>query len=155
MAVMQLRRELARGQVAFELIPHTRTETAGAEAIVLGLSRDVVAKTVVVVADGEFVRLVVPASHRLDLHKAQDVLGSAHVRLASESELAGAYPMFELGAVPPVGGPTDRVVVDRALTAVGRIVFDAGTHEESIRLAATDLLALAGGEVADLCRDDL
>jgi hypothetical protein len=35
-------------------------------------------------------------------------------RLATEEELAGADPMFELGAVPPFGGPAgDRIIADR------------------------------------------
>jgi hypothetical protein len=37
--------------------------------------------------------------------KVRELVGSGkRTRLATEAELAGAYPMFEFGAVPPVRG---------------------------------------------------
>ena len=63
-----------------------------------------------------FVRAVLPASNRLDLGKLREILGTKDVELATEAVLAGAYPEFELGAVPPLtGGDGDRVLVDRRL----------------------------------------
>ena len=80
--------------------------------------------------------------------------GSPSVRatssLASEEDLVGAYPEFELGAVPPVGGTYDRVLVDERVFDSRFVLFDAGTHDESIRLRTGDLLSLAEAEVADL-----
>jgi prolyl-tRNA editing enzyme YbaK/EbsC (Cys-tRNA(Pro) deacylase) len=62
------------------------------------------------------------------------------------------YPEFDLGAVPPVGGPAgDPVVVDIALMKSPRVVFEAGTHEESIRLRTDDLVRLAGARVGEVC----
>jgi Ala-tRNA(Pro) deacylase len=111
-----------------------------------------VAKTVVVRAGGGCVRAVVPASCRLDLEKLAALLGS-ETMLLTESELDGAYPQFELGAVPPFGGPRgDRVVVDTALVDAGYVVVEAGTHDASLRLRPRDLVALADAEVADIAR---
>jgi prolyl-tRNA editing enzyme YbaK/EbsC (Cys-tRNA(Pro) deacylase) len=60
--------------------------------------------------------------------------------------------MFELGAVPPVGGPAgDRILVDRRLAARESVVFEFGAHDESIRLRTTDLLRLTHADVVDLC----
>ena len=107
---------------------------------------------VVLVTSNGYVRAVLPASERLDLHKARRLLGDTTTRLATEAELALAYPTFELGAVPPIGGPVgDRVVVDKQLAFVDSVVFEAGTHSESVRLKTTDLLVLAEAEIADLC----
>jgi prolyl-tRNA editing enzyme YbaK/EbsC (Cys-tRNA(Pro) deacylase) len=61
--------------------------------------------------------------------------------------------MFKLGAVPPVGGPGgDWVLVDRRLAEGEDVLLEAGTHSESLRLRASDLLLLASAEVADICK---
>jgi Ala-tRNA(Pro) deacylase len=154
MTVLEIDRKLTRELVPHELIPHRRTETAAEEAQELGVPAYEVAKTIVLAAGGGYVRAVLPASQRLDLHKARRLLGDNKARLATEAELILAYPTFELGAVPPFGGPEgDRVVVDKRLAFVDSVVFEAGSHNESVRLKTTDLLVLAEAEIADLCAD--
>ena len=155
MTAVGLMRELARQQLSYEVIPHHRTHSAGEEAAAVGLAPTEVAKTLVLASDNGFVRAVVPASEKLDLTKARALVGGGkHTRLATEAELAGSYPMFELGAVPPFGGPIgDRVIVDRRLTEHGLVVLDAGSHSESIRMRTSDLVIAARAEIADLCRD--
>jgi prolyl-tRNA editing enzyme YbaK/EbsC (Cys-tRNA(Pro) deacylase) len=50
------------------------------------------------------------------LQKVAAVLGSSKkVRLATDDDLARSCPDFELGAVPPLGGREDRVIVDERL----------------------------------------
>ena len=129
--------------------------TAGEEAAALEIPGEQVAKTLVLVTGSGYVRAVLPSTERLDLHKARELLGDGKAtRLASEEELAGAYPMFELGAVPPFGGPAgDRTIVDRRLAAQGSVVIEAGSHTTSLRIATQDLLSLTKAELADLCTD--
>jgi Ala-tRNA(Pro) deacylase len=147
--------ELDSEGIAYELIPHRPTGTAREEAAELGLSGNDVAKTIVLATDTGFVRVVLPASERLDLHKARELIGSAKsTRLATETELAGAYPMFELGAVPPFGGPAgDRTIFDRRLAEQDTVVVEAGSHSASVRMKTQDLCALANAELADICAD--
>jgi Ala-tRNA(Pro) deacylase len=143
---------LDAAHLSYELIPHRRTESAAAEARAMGLDPSHVAKTLVLVTDDGFVRAVLPASERIDLARVREVVGAGDVRLASEQALIGAYPDFELGAVPPVGGTPDRVLVDRRLSREPTIVFEAGTHEHSVRLRTADLVAVTGATVADICQ---
>ena len=143
--------ELGRRQVDFELLPHERTQTARAEARAIGVTTREVAKTVVLAADGGFVRAVVPASERLDLRKARALLGDHLSRLATEEEIGAAYPSFELGAVPPFGGPAgDRVIVDRELAELDAVVLEAGSHDQSVRIRTRDLLTLANAQIGDI-----
>jgi len=58
--------------VDFELLSHTRTERAADEANALGLPPIAVAKTLVVAAPEGHVRVVLPASERIDLRKLRD-----------------------------------------------------------------------------------
>ena len=70
-----------------------------------------------------------------------------------EEDLRRHYPEFELGAVPPVGGRSDPVVVDPKLAARTWIVIEAGSHNESLRLAAADLVHVAGAAVTDISEE--
>jgi Ala-tRNA(Pro) deacylase len=149
---LDLPRELDRAGVDYELFDHPHTERAADEARAIGVAPEQVAKTIVLAADDGYVRAVVAASDHLDLHKVRDVLGrDKHVRLATEAELVIAYPMYELGAVPPFGVPAgDRVLFDRWLAERDSIVIEAGTHEESLRMKTSDLLTLTAAEVVDI-----
>ena len=155
MITEDLIRELTERQLQFELIAHNPAVTAGQEAAAVGVAPAQVAKTLVLSSEGGFVRAVLQASERLDLHKVRELVGDGkHTRLATEAELAGAYPMFELGAVPPFGGPRgERTIVDRRLAALELLVVDAGSHRESLRMRTEDLLSLAQAEIADICAD--
>lgn len=151
MSATELTRELMGQHVDYEVIPHRATETARDEALEVGLAE--VAKTIIVATDQGFVRAVIPASERLDLSKLRALLpGRTNVRLASEEEMAGAYPMFDLGAVPPVGGPPgDRAVLDRHLAVRESLVFEAGAHDSSIRLRTRDVVRLADALIDNIC----
>jgi len=146
--------QLERASIAYELIGHPRTTSAADEARTLGLDLHEVAKTVVLVTPDGFVRAVLPASERVDLRKVRTVLDNRDVQLATEEVLAGAYPDFELGAVPPLSGAGgDRILVDRSLCENEWVVLEAGTHEQSLRLRTTDLVELSGAQLADLSQD--
>jgi Ala-tRNA(Pro) deacylase len=147
--------ELERKHLDYELIPHPSTMTAGDEATAVGLPPEQVAKTVVLSTAGGHARAVLPASERLDLHKLRKLIGDGKAtRLATETELAAAYPMFELGAVPPFGGPAgDRTIFDRRLTEQDAVVVEAGSHRTSVRIKTRDLVALTNAELADICVD--
>jgi Ala-tRNA(Pro) deacylase len=156
MATEDLTRALDEAGVRYELLSHARTESAVAEAEALGLVPADVAKTLVVTTPVGYVRAVLPASERIDLHKLREVTGGGKkkVHLASEEDMARDYPEFDLGAVPPIGGGRrDPVVVDRRLAAGDSIVLEAGSHEHSARLPTGDLLHVTRAEVADICAD--
>ena len=149
-------RALDEAGARYELLPHTHTESAVAHAEALGLAPADVAKTLVVTTPEGYVRAVLPASERIDLRKLRDVRGGGKkkVHLASEEDLARDYPEFDLGAVPPIGGGRrDPVVIDSRLAEHDSVILEAGSHEESVRLATADLLRVSDAEVADICAD--
>jgi Ala-tRNA(Pro) deacylase len=144
--------------IGFELLPHAPTQTALAEARVLHVAPEEVAKTVVVRTRSGYVRAVLPASERLDLRKLRGLVGGGtHTHLATEEDLQRDYPEFQLGAIPPFGGArSDPVVIDRRLIGLASVVVEAGTREASIRLSTQDLLRVVGEPrvAADICQED-
>jgi Ala-tRNA(Pro) deacylase len=147
--------DLERAGVGLSWVQHATTMSAGEEAAALDVPRTQVAKTLVLAGDSGYVRAVPPASKRLDLHKVRELLGEGKARrLATEEQLPTVYPMFELGAVPPFGGPPgDRTIVDGRLVEQGAVVLEAGSHDVSLGLAPSDLLSLTNATLADICAD--
>jgi Ala-tRNA(Pro) deacylase len=138
--------------VEYELLPHAHTETALAEAEALGVSPDDVAKTLIVKVPGGYTRVVLPASARLDMRKLREIRGGGRhkLSLASEEDLRRDYAEFELGAVPPIGGRSDPVIVDPKVADRETVVIEAGSHDESVRLAAADLVHMTRAAVTDV-----
>jgi len=152
--VSPLTETLDRAGVTYELLEHPRTERAAAEAEALGLALDEVAKTIIVGTPEGNVRVVLPASERLDIHKLREFVGGGkETRLLAEEDLVREYPEFELGAVPPVGGPKDRVILDSRLAGRDTFVIEAGAHDKSVRLRPQGLIASADILVEDVCAD--
>jgi Cys-tRNA(Pro) deacylase len=149
-------RFLEQAGIDFDVLEHARTERAAEEAAVLGIRPEEVAKTLVLVVPSGYVRAVVAASERIDLRKVAATLGVSgkDVHLATEDSLARDYADFELGAVPPFGGREDQVLVDERLAGRDSVVVEAGSHERSVRLKASDLVRLTKAQVAEICKEE-
>jgi len=140
--------------VPYELVRHRPTHSARAEARAIGIDPADVAKTVVLATPNGYVRAVLPASRLLDLAKVRALLDTDDVLLATEEMLAYAYPEFELGAVPPVGGDrVDSVLIDRRTADRDWTIFEAGVHDHSLRVKSADLVRLADASVAAISQD--
>ena len=156
MSVDDVTTVLDRAGARYEVIHHEHTESALAEAQAVGAAPDEVAKTLIVATPGGYLRAVVAASERVDLAKLRELVGAGkkQVHLASEDDLAHEYPEFDLGAVPPFGGThEDPVIVDESLAKHDRVIVEAGSHEESVRLSVDDLVRVTHAEVADIVVD--
>lgn len=141
--------------IEYELVEHEPTMSAVAEANTTHRPQSQVAKTVVLHDRRGYVLALVPASERLDLHKLRDLLGaSKSLRLATEKEIAGDFPMLEVGAVPPIGPMLPSAeVVDRRLLEEDRILCAGGDHRHSVVLDPRDVVRIADAKVADVCID--
>ncbi len=98
-----------------------------------------VVKVVVAVADGKPIELVLPAARKVDLDRLRTLMGVHDLRLASEAEMASMFPGCEVGAVPPLDNwPGIPVIMDRSMDVKGEILFQAGTHEDAVRVRFDD-----------------
>ena len=97
--------------VAYELLPHSHTESAAAEAEALGLSPADVAKTLVVATPDGYTRAVLPADCRVDMHKLRELLDvGKRTHLATEDDLRRHRERHVDGAVDQ-GPPEHRIVI--------------------------------------------
>lgn len=137
-------------EVRYEVQHHRPTVTAQEVAESEHVPGKMVAKTVLFFVDGQEVVLALPASYRVDIAKAAAILGAKReARLASEEEMAEAFPDCEVGAIPPLGNLYGLpVYVDAALAEDRTIVFQAGTHTETMRVTYADFERLVKPTVA-------
>lgn len=141
---------LAENRVPFQLTKHHQAFTAQETAAEQKVPGKEVAKVVIVKANGSLVMLVMPASYRIDFRKLFGVLANQDAGLAEEKEFAHVFPDCDTGAMPPLGNLYDiPVYVDKTLAEDKEIVFNAGTHEEAMRVRYDDYARLVKPVVAE------
>lgn len=152
-----LKRHLDEKRVPFELMTHRLAYTAQEVAAAQHVPGRDLAKVVIAKTGNRFVMAVLPAVRRLDLVKLAAVVPERDARLASEPEFAVLFPQCEPGAMPPFGNLFGLdVYVDASLIHEERIVFQAGTHTDTVRMRYDDFARLVQPTVGDftLLRDD-
>lgn len=135
----KLRQFLDKNNVVYEVGSHPQAFTAQEVAQAQHTPGRELAKVVMLRSGAEFLMAVLPAPYRIDLDLAKTALGKPDLRLASEQEFAGLFPHCEAGAMPPFGNLYNlRVYVDRSLTRDEDIVFNAGTHTQTVKMKYAD-----------------
>lgn len=144
---------LERADVKYTTIRHRRDYTAQETAAHTHTPGREFAKAVVLRVDRSYVLAVLPAHRSVDLGKVGDLLDAEQVELATEMEMRALCPDCETGAMPPFGNLYDLpVFIDASMKGDETITFNAGSHEEAIRMAFEDYVRLARPDVTELAR---
>ena len=142
MPAQKLKRMLDQQHIKYIAINHSPASTAREAAASAFVPRREFAKTIIVDLDGEKVMAVLPASHHVNLEALRMLANGSEARLATEDEFKALFPDCELGAMPPFGSLYDtRVFIDEVVTEVDDLCFNAGSHEQIIRMDCGDYLA--------------
>lgn len=147
--ITKLREFLDSAGVKYEVLSHRQAFTAQEVAEAQHVKGKELAKVVVLRSGGQFFMAVLPAPFRVDLDLAEGVVGRHDLRLATEEEFTGLFPQCEAGAMPPFGNLYNLpVFVDQSLTRDEDIVFNAGTHTQTVRMKYADFVRLVQPKVA-------
>lgn len=131
----RIKEYLEANQIPYTHCTHRLAYTAQEVAAAQHVPGREMAKTLVLKADSQYLMVVLPAVMKLDMKTLREELPFKHVDLASEKEFTTLFPDSETGAMPPFGHLYSLAVyVDRSLTANDEIVFNAGTHIDTIRM---------------------
>lgn len=146
---MKIEEFLRQARIPYEKKHHPEAYTAQEVAASAHVPGDMLAKTVVVKIGEGYALAVCPATHLVNLKKLSKVAG-AEARLANEGEMENLFEDTELGAEPPFGNlsglPT---YVDESLAERHDIVFQAGTHQDTIKVHYDDYKNAVEPTVAD------
>lgn len=136
---MKINELLTNRHVPFEALHHSPAYTASRMAEVLHVPGEEVAKPVLLRTGRGYVLVVVPANRFVDLQRIREWMGNVPVEMASEDEMDQLFPNCERGAIPPFGSVYHvHTLVDEALAEDEKIVFQAETHDEAIRMSYHD-----------------
>lgn len=147
----KLREYLDSNHVQYEVVSHRQAFTAQEVAAAEHIPGKELAKVVMLRSEKQFLMVVLPAPYRVDLKRAQAVLGRPEMKLATEEEFVGLFPQCEPGAMPPFGNLYNLpVYVDELLTKDDRIVFNAGSHTHTVRMKYADFARMVQPNVVSL-----
>jgi len=139
MPAKKLMEFLDANQVKYVMTTHSTAYTAQEVAALAHIRGRDMAKTVIVSLDGKLAMAVLPASKHVDFSLLKAVAGAKTVALATEAEFRGKFPECETGAMPPFGNLYGvPVFVEESLTKDKEISFNAGTHNELMRISYAD-----------------
>ena len=149
---IRLKSFLDEKQIPYSVLTHTTAYTAQGAAAAMQISGKELAKTVVLWAGKEMILAVLPAPNHVRLDTLAAEVGES-LRLATEQEFSTLFPDCELGAMPPFGSLYNLpVYVDESLAADEAIVFNAGTHQDAIRIRYEDFARLAKPRVCSFAK---
>ncbi|MDH5356819.1 MAG: YbaK/EbsC family protein [Gammaproteobacteria bacterium] len=136
---------LNQQKVPFELIPHPHTSSSMDTVRQAQVPGNRLAKAVVVKQDDKYSMVIVPSVEQVDLAMLRDELGRK-LELATESELGEIFPDCEIGAVPPIGPAwgLNTYLDDSFLTDSEEVFFEAGDHEDLVRVSGDQFQKLQG-----------
>lgn len=137
-------RYLAEHGGAYTQVEHPRTASSTETAETAHVPGAQLGKAVIVEDDGDYLMLVVPATHHVELNHLRKRLGR-DIGLATEGELERLFPDCARGAVPPVGPAYGlETYVDEALADQPGIYFEAGDHQHLLHMDTAPFLRLLG-----------
>ncbi|TNF87109.1 MAG: YbaK/EbsC family protein [Gammaproteobacteria bacterium] len=145
-----LKNMLDERNIKYISINHSPAYTARETAASTFIPRREFAKTIIVDLDGDKVMAVVSASRHVDLAALRELAGASEARLATEEEFKALFPDCEIGAMPPFGSLYQlRLFVDEMVTEVDDLCFNAGTHEQILRMDCGDYLEIEEPVIGD------
>ncbi|HYL39025.1 MAG TPA: YbaK/EbsC family protein [Bryobacteraceae bacterium] len=143
MPATKLKEFLDTNKIKYSVLTHSTAYTAQEIASLAHIRGQELAKTVMVKVDGRMAMAVLPASRQVDLSLLKSFARARTASLAIEADFRDLFPGCETGAMPPFGNLYDiPVFVDESLSKDKEIAFNAGTHNELIRLSYADFARL-------------
>jgi Ala-tRNA(Pro) deacylase len=147
----RLKQFLEENQVPYTHCTHRLAYTAQEVAAAQHVPGREMIKTIVVRTDHGFVLVVLPATMKIDIRGLRSQLPYKRVELATEKEFATLFPDSEVGAMVPFGNLYQlKVYVDRSVGASEYIVFNAGTHVETVRMKYRDFESLVRPQLVEV-----
>jgi Cys-tRNA(Pro) deacylase len=131
-----------------ELAASTRTAQLAADAV--GTSLGSIVKSLIVMANGNAVLVLVAGDQRADVNKIAQCLDSSDVRMANAEQVRAATS-YAIGGVPPVAHSTPlETLIDQTLLRFERVWAAAGAPNALFEIEMKTLLELTQGRVADI-----
>lgn len=128
------------------------TDTAPAAAAAAGCELGQIVKSMLFMADGRPVLLLIAGDHKADTALLAPLLGIARkrIKLASPEDVK-RFTGYEVGGVPPLGHlqPIE-TLIDRSLERFDEVYAAAGTANAIFMSTPAELASMTGGRMAHI-----
>lgn len=139
----KLKAFLDGSNVKYTVAKHPTAYTAQEIAAAQHVPGRQLAKSVLINTDQGPSLAVLPAIYRIDLKKLKTLLGVKTTAIAKESDIQARFPDVEVGAMSPFGTLYQvPVVVERSLGTAEEIVFNGGSHTDTVKMRYSDFATL-------------
>jgi Ala-tRNA(Pro) deacylase len=135
---------LQQNRISYGVVAHPRTSNTRDTVSRTRLPAERVAKAVVLRDNnnGAYVMAVIPGSRHLSVKTLSKKL-KRELTLVREDHLTPVFTDCERGAIPPLGPAYGiETIIDDSLVGQPEIYFEAGDHEELIRVNGEQFLSL-------------
>jgi Ala-tRNA(Pro) deacylase len=110
--------------------------------------REMVKSVILKTDEGALVIAALSSNETADLDILRKEIGCRALRLAKEHEFSDAFPTCEVGGMPPFGNIFNLTTYcDEDISSNSEIEFNAGMHDETIRMSYEDFKRLVHPKV--------
>jgi len=145
---------LTQAKIAFELATYEYDPSAdrigmqAAEA--MGVSPNMVLKTLMAEVDGKPVCVVVPSDHEVSMKKLAAAFGGKSAAMM-KPDVAERLTGYKVGGISPFGQKKrSRAFVDKAALSFPMLVMNGGRRGLQVELAADEVLRVLGATAVEL-----
>jgi len=129
-------------QIPYTVLPHRHTVSSRETAEAAHVSVERLAKAVIFWDRRGYLMAVVPGDRHVGVETLCKKLGR-ELTLADESRIAPVFKDCDPGAIPPIGPAYGmETIVDDSLVGLPEIYFEAGDHEDIIRVDGEQFLQM-------------
>jgi len=125
-------------RVVFDVLEHPHTDSTLRTAEAAHISGDQLAKPVLLGDDSSYLLAIIPATHRLELDRLNQVMARS-LEMIEEDEMEATFSDCEKGAIPAIGDAYGiDTVLDTSLSHQSDVYFESGDHEHLIHMTGED-----------------
>jgi prolyl-tRNA editing enzyme YbaK/EbsC (Cys-tRNA(Pro) deacylase) len=151
-SVERVRRFLREQELEIEVLQleDESTRTARLAAAAMNAPLGSIVKSLIFLADGQPVLVLVAGEHRASPGKLKSLLGVRRVMIA-DADTVRRTTGFAIGGVPPVAhDPPLRTIIDTSLGRFQTLYAAAGAPNALFPIGYEALVKVTGGQVADI-----
>lgn len=146
----KIKKYLDEKRVSYQILQHSLAYTAMEIAGAQHVPGKQLIKSVIVSGDNRYIMCILCSTHLINFTKLKKILHVRDLFLATESEVKNLFPDFEVGAEPPFGELYGlETYIDRTVSENDDVVFNAGTHTDTMKMKYEDFAHLANAKTAD------
>jgi Ala-tRNA(Pro) deacylase len=158
---LQIKKILDDKKIEYTHLMHEHVHTSEDAAKIRGTNLEDAAKAIIIKAElksdserkFDFIQAVIPADKRIDLKKLKNFLGVKNLALASPEEVLERTGCT-IGSVPPFAIFFGiKMYVDESILERERIVFSAGTHNDSIMMNPQEYINIVNPVVTEFKKE--